>query len=284
MMRCFRPDRMTYAVTTFIEEKLHPKYTENRTVPFATSYEETGPGTPVFFILSPGVDPLKDVEAVGKKLGFTFDNRNFHNVSLGQGQEIVAEQAMELAAKEGHWVILQNIHLVAKWLPALEKALEKYSEGSDPRFRMFVSAEPAGTRAGHIIPQGILESSIKITNEPPTGILANLHKALDNFDQNTLEMCSRENEFKSILNSLCYFHAVVCERRKFGPQGWNRSYPFNVGDLTISVDVLYNYLEANSKVPWDDLRYLFGEIMYGGHITDDWDRKVSFVLSYYLLM
>lgn len=44
------------------------------------------------------------------------------------------------------------------------------------------------------------------------------------------------------------------------------------GDLTISVNVLYNYLEANSKVPWEDLRYLFGEIMYGGHITDDWDR------------
>ena len=38
------------------------------------------------------------------------------------------------------------------------------------------------------------------------------------------------------------------------------------------MNVLYNYLEANSKVPWEDLRYLFGEIMYGGHITDDWDR------------
>lgn len=46
----------------------------------------------------------------------------------------------------------------------------------------------------------------------------------------------------------------------------------HTGDLTISVNVLYNYLEANSKVPWEDLRYLFGEIMYGGHITDDWDR------------
>jgi hypothetical protein len=87
-------------------------------------------------------------------------------------------------------------------------------------------------------------------------------------------MCAREAEFKSILFALCYFHAVVCERRKFGPQGWNRVYPYNTGDLTISVNVLYNYLEANPKVPWEDLRYLFGEIMYGGHITDDWDRKL----------
>jgi len=87
-------------------------------------------------------------------------------------------------------------------------------------------------------------------------------------------MCAREMEFKSILFSLCYFHAVVSERRKFGPQGWNRKYPFNTGDLTISVNVLYNYLEANTKVPWEDLRYLFGEIMYGGHITDDWDRRL----------
>lgn len=68
----------------FIEEKLGNKYVENRTIEFSKSYEETGPGTPVFFILSPGVDPLKDVEALGKKLGFTIDNRNFHNVSLGQ--------------------------------------------------------------------------------------------------------------------------------------------------------------------------------------------------------
>ena len=66
--------------------------------------------------------------------------------------------------------------------------------------------------------------------------------------KDTLEMCARENEFKSILFSLVYFHAVVVERRKFGPQGWNRSYPFNTGDLTISVNVLYNYLEANQKV------------------------------------
>ena len=119
---------------------------------------------------------------------------------------------------EGHWVILQNIHLVKTWLPALEKKIEEYSDGSHDNYRIFLSAEPAGTPEQHIIPQSILEAAIKITNEPPTGMQANLHKAFDNFDQDTLEMCSKEAEFKSILFSLCYFHAVVAERRKFGPQ------------------------------------------------------------------
>uniref|UniRef100_A0A668A8S8 Dynein, axonemal, heavy polypeptide 9 like n=1 Tax=Myripristis murdjan TaxID=586833 RepID=A0A668A8S8_9TELE len=198
MMRALRPDRMTYAVRNFVEEKLGVKYTEGRKTEFAKSFRECGPASPVFFILSPGVDPLKDVESLGRKLGFTIDLGKLHNVSLGQGQEAVAEIAMEKAAREGHWVILQDI----------------------------------------------------------------------------LDQCSREQEFKTILFSLCYFHACVAERRKFGPQGWNRKYPFNTGDLTISVNVLYNYLEANSQVPWEDLRYLFGEIMYGGHITDDWDRRL----------
>ncbi|KAM4663589.1 dynein axonemal heavy chain 17 [Discoglossus pictus] len=274
IMRCMRPDRMTYAVRNFVEEKLGSKYVEGRSIEFAKSYEESSPSTPVFFILSPGVDPLKDVEALGKKLGFTIDTGTFHNISLGQGQEQVAEHALQVAAKEGHWVILQNIHLVARWLSTLDKKVEQNITGSHENYRVYMSAEPSPTPEGHVIPQGLLENAIKITNEPPTGMLANLHKALDLFTQDTLEMCAKEAEFKCILFALCYFHAVVAERRKFGAQGWNRSYPFNNGDLNISVNVLFNYLEANPKVPWDDLRYLFGEIMYGGHITDDWDRRL----------
>lgn len=226
----------------------------------------------------------------------------------------MAETALQLAAEKGHWVVLQNVHLVARWLPTLERRLEELAEGAHPAYRVFISAEPSGSPETHIIPQvrfkvscvhyvsrsfiiistiypnfsiiffpqGVLESSIKITNEPPTGMHANLHKAFDLFDQETLEKCSRQVEFQVILFSLCYFHAVVSERRKFGAIGWNRSYPFNNGDLIISVDVLYNYLEANPKVPWEDLRYLFGEIMYGGHITDDWDRRLckSFLEEY----
>lgn len=41
------------------------KFVEGRSVEFSKSYEESSPSTPIFFILSPGVDPLKDVEALG---------------------------------------------------------------------------------------------------------------------------------------------------------------------------------------------------------------------------
>lgn len=61
-------------------------------------------------------------------------------------------------------------------------------------------------------------------------------------------MCSKDQEFKSILFSLCYFHASVAGRLRFGPQGWSRSYPFSLGDLTICTNILYNYLEANPNV------------------------------------
>lgn len=36
-------------------------------------------------------------------------------------------------------------------------------------------------------------------------------------------------------------------------------------------------------MPWDDLRYVFGEIMYGGHIVEDWDRRLAaaYLLKYF---
>ncbi|KAF1495184.1 Dynein heavy chain 11, axonemal, partial [Megadyptes antipodes antipodes] len=232
----------------FVEEKLGSRYVESTRMDLAKSYEESSPATPVFFILSPGEDQLEGIEILvisftGKKLGFTRDSGRFHNISLGQEQEMVAEEALEKAARHGRWALLHvsNIHLVAKGLRTLEKLLKQYNEESNPDFHVFISAEPAPTPEEHIIPQGMLENSIKITSELLTGMLANLHA-------DTLELCTREAEFKSILFSRCYFHACLAGRLKFGPQGWNGRYPFSARDLAVCVTVLCNYLETHTKV------------------------------------
>uniref|UniRef100_A0A8B9HNW2 Dynein, axonemal, heavy chain 11 n=1 Tax=Astyanax mexicanus TaxID=7994 RepID=A0A8B9HNW2_ASTMX len=274
ILRAMRPDRMSYALRNFVEESLGCEYLDAGKVEFEKVFEESSSLSPIFFILSPGVNPLTEVETLGLKLGFSTEQGNLHSVSLGQGQEGVAEKALEAAALKGHWVILQNVHLVKHWLVRLSDLLELSGRNADPQYRVFLTGQPAPSPDQHIIPRAILENSLKLTNEPPTGMSASLHAALSNFNQDTLEMCSHEQEFKLLLFSLCYFHACVSERRKFGPQGWNCCYPFNTGDLSISTSVLYNCLEANSKVPWEDLCYLVGEIMYGGHITDEWDRRL----------
>lgn len=48
----------------------------------------------------------------------------------------------------------------------LEKKLDEFAaEGSAPGFRLFLSSDPANS-----IPIGLLEKSIKLTNEPPQGV------------------------------------------------------------------------------------------------------------------
>merc|ERR1711988_1067643 len=125
------------------------------------------------------------------------------------------------------------------------------------------------------IPQGILENSIKVVNMPPSALQANLRRAYAQFTQADLDSCTKGREMRVMLFSLCYFHACVVGRHKFGQQGWSRNYGFNFGDLTISGKVLVNYLNNNDFVPWDDIKYLQVEVMYGGHITDPWDRRVA---------
>ena len=65
--------------------------------------------TPFFFILSPGADPVKEVETLGKRMIALQANVNYHNVAMGQGQDVVAIQKLDMGHKEGHWVMLQNV-------------------------------------------------------------------------------------------------------------------------------------------------------------------------------
>lgn len=85
--------------------------------------------------------------------------------------------------------------------------------------------------------------------------------------------------FPSLVYVLSFFHAVVQERRKYGKIGWNVSYDFNESDFNVSLRLLSMYLtkafvNGDEMIPWGSLRYLIGEAMYGGRVTDSYDRRV----------
>lgn len=72
---------------------------------------------------------------------------------------------------------------------------------------------------------------------------------------------------------LCYFHAIIQERKKFGPLGWNIKYEFNDSDLDTSKTVVKMLLSEGDVIPWDAMLFVTGHINYGGRVTDDWDRR-----------
>ena len=149
-----------------------------------SAYSDSTNTTPIFFILSPGANPVKDVESLARKNSID-PMKALHQVALGQGQDTVANAKLDIAHKEGHWVMLQNVHLMPNYLRELEKKLALFAiEGSDPSFRLFLSSDPAPPdpiTGQDVIPIGILERSIKLTNEPPAGLKANMKRAFTFF-------------------------------------------------------------------------------------------------------
>jgi len=276
LVRVLRPDRMSAALTNFIRDivpngknfvECDAELSSYQVV--ESSFEDSTPLIPMYFILSPGANPVLDMDRLAAKYGKT-KGLDYHNVSLGQGQDVVAVEKLDVGHRQGHWVMLNNVHLMPRWLPVLEKKMDQYAiNGTHDNFRIMLSSDPANS-----IPISILDRAIKITSDPPSGLKANLKQAFACFTRETYE--ELEPRTKGILFGLCQFHAVMIERKKFGAKGYNMMYPFSIGDLINSATVLRNYMEsAPAKVPWQDLRYLFGEIMYGGHIVNSFDRLLA---------
>lgn len=87
-------------------------------------------------------------------------------------------------------------------------------------------------------PVSILQNGIKLTTEPPRGIKANLKRSITVLTDEVLNNCKKQDVFHKMVIGLCFFHAIVQERRKFGPLGWNIRYEFNDSDLETSRTVL----------------------------------------------
>jgi dynein heavy chain, axonemal len=281
LVRVLRPDRTIAALEAFVIQYLgNPQYIQQPPFDMEAAYQETSASTPMFFVLFPGVDPTSWIETLGKKFEYTYERGNLVNISMGQGQEAAADATLMRFSREGNWVILQNIHLMQSWLPKLERTLELYSVSADQNFRCFLSAEAPTLASLPNLPESLLQSCIKVANEAPTDLKSNLRRAWAQFSAKHIDeavSAAAMSDYQGCLFALCFFHALVLGRRRFGFQGWSRMYSFNTGDLLICADVLRRYVDSpagakTKSLPWDDLRYIFGEIMYGGHITDHWDR------------
>ena len=270
VLRCFRVDRIYVAITKFVMGVMGEPYVNPPVLDFGAVYAASEAMVPVIFILSPGADPASDIFKLAGTLGMGGPKMKF--MALGQGQGPVAQSMLDVGALRGHWVMLQNCHLLPGWLKTLEKLLEQlHNPHAD--FRLWLTTDPTDR-----FPIGILQRSLKVVTEPPNGLRLNMLASYSKVSEEGLAACPHP-AFRSCVFVLAFFHAVVQERRKYGKIGWNVPYDFNDSDFAVSLRLVSTYLEkahenGDSQIPWDTLRYLVGEVMYGGRVTDNNDRRV----------
>ncbi len=66
-------------------------------------------------------------------------------------------------------------------------------------------------------------------------------------------------KWRRMIFGICFFHAVILERKKFGPLGWNIKYEFNDSDRECALLNLQMFCNEG-KIPWDALIYITGEV------------------------
>lgn len=180
-------------------------------------------------------------------------------------------------------MLLQNCHLGIKYMQILDNKLqdEDFVKTLHQDFRIWLSCEP---REG--FPLGLLQKSIKVTNEPPKGLKAGLNKTYQTIvNSEFLEKIDHPN-WRALVYTTSFLHSIVQERRKFGEIGWCIPYEYNFSDLQASLEFIEKYLNQqiklngfpnvlkNFQLSFPVIIYIVCEIQYGGKITDNLDREL----------
>ena len=274
LIKALRPEDLTKAIQSFVKTVLGSQYLAAQLFSMKQVYQESDPNMPMIFILTPGNDPENVVQRFAHELG-----SNFQSIALGKGQGERAARYLREYANTGGWVLLQNCHLLPSWMPELENIVQRFRSESEKGamrihggFRICLT-----TKSTPRFPITILQHSVKVVNEPATGLKNNLKAVFQQMGasregQEFFSQSAKPEEWQRLLFGLCFFHCQVLERQKFGPLGWNVQYEFSAGDLKVSQRQLKILVEKYPSPPYEAMQYLTGECNYGGRVTESFDK------------
>ncbi|XP_052105179.1 cytoplasmic dynein 1 heavy chain 1-like isoform X5 [Mytilus californianus] len=280
LIQALRPDRLTAMARVFVEKSLGPAFLHSGEKELNLSdivENEIKANTPVLMCSVPGYDASGWVDDLATELG-----KQITPIAIGSSEGFTqAEKVINASSKSGRWVMLKNVHLAPQWLVQLEKKLHNLTP--HPSFRLFLTMEinPKIHEQGFKIPTNLLRAGRAFVFEPPPGVSANLLRTFSTVPAS--RMCKAPNERSRLYFLLAWLHAIVQERMRYTPLGWAKKYEFTESDLKVACDMLDTWIDSvamgrtnvpPNKVPWDAIRTLLSQCIYGGKIDNEFDQRL----------
>ncbi|ORY38141.1 dynein heavy chain [Rhizoclosmatium globosum] len=274
VVKLFRPDRLIATAAGLVEAVFGAGIQQELNLQTIVQ-DEISFNTPVALCSVPGYDASNRVENLAKE-----SSVKLTSVAMGSQEGFVlAENAISAATRDGSWVLLKNVHLSPSWLSQLEKRL--LSLKANKTFRLFLTTETNPS-----VPVNLLRLSRTLMFEPPPGIKANLQESLSGIPKARLARGPAERTRLYFLAA--WLHAVIQERLRYVPLGWTKSYEFNDSDFEMCLVIIDNWIDdvasgrsniAPEKIPWNAVKTLLRETVYGGKIDNVHDQALldSFV-------
>eukprot|EP00899_Mesostigma_viride_P003254 jgi/Mesvir1/1292/Mv03759-RA.1 len=264
---------------------------------------------PLIMASAPGYDVSQRVDMLASATG---RGKGYTSLAMGPAEGYpAAEQAIRACAKSGDWVLLKNIHLAtAEWLSSLEGRLHRLGS-RHPDFRLLLTME-----ISPVVPPQLLRVGAVVLFEPPVGVKASLERSLAVLQESGVGGTGKggstqgqaggkeegvaasakkqpPKEASRLFFLVAWLHAVVQERLRYLPIGWSHAYDFSEAEERAGLAAVTSWLAsaaagaahiAPENVPWDALRTLLEQALYGGRLDNEWDARAlrSFVKTLFV--
>uniref|UniRef100_A0A7S1HP28 EF-hand domain-containing protein n=2 Tax=Hemiselmis andersenii TaxID=464988 RepID=A0A7S1HP28_HEMAN len=243
-------------------------------VSIAAAHEDSTNASPLMFLLGPGSDPTRDIEAFADDMLFL---DKLMVIESRESTVAVVDNVLSDCMEKGHWLLVRNIHTNTAMMRKLEKKCAELLT-CDPHqdFRLWITSFPTG------LSKEVYRQSMRIVWEAPTSLRGNLLQSFTTdpmTNQDFFYITKNTLIYKKCMFALCFLHAAVKERGVYGAFGWNNVPDVDAFDLKYCMVQMRDVIEGFASISVRSLRHFVSDLVYVGRITHKRDAMILEALS-----
>ena len=200
----------------------------------------------------------------------------YQSIAMGSNETLLqAFKLLQRATEKKVYLLLRNLHLCPSiWLMELEQKLQT---ALHPASKIFLAS-----KIHPLLPKTLIRRARVLICESPVGIQASLTRSFHALTNPTV-LETPPVERSRVVFLLCWFRAILTERRRYAPIGWSKAYEFTDADQICAIETISYWMTRvgkskqhldPSEIPWKTIRILLKQSIFGARIDNPYDLQL----------